>query len=84
MKDERSLLIVDDDDRFRERLEKAFVARGYDVRCAENGRRAIELAQEESPELAVVDLRLGGEWGLKILRELLSIDDQTRVVILTA
>lgn len=80
----QSLLIVDDDERFRERLVQAFVKRGYEVRSADSGAAAIAAAQEDSPELAVVDLRLAGEWGLHVVRELLSIDAATRIVVLTA
>lgn len=80
----RSALIVDDDAAFRERLAKAFERRGYEVRAAASGAEAVALATEESPEHAVVDLRMPGEWGLRVVRELLAIDPNTRVVVLTA
>lgn len=80
----RSLLLVDDDETFRERLAKAFERRGYDVRVAGSGAEALERAKEESPELAVVDLRMPGEWGLRTVRELLAVDSSTRIVVLTA
>ena len=78
------LLIVDDDDAFRERLSKAFARRDYDVRSAANKEQALASARDDSPELAIVDLRLAGEWGLHVVRELLDIDPGTRIVVLTA
>ena len=78
-----SLLIVDDNDVFRERLARAFRDRGFDVRTAGSGDEAIRLAREDSPELAVVDLRMPGVSGLDVVRELMAIDSATRVLMLT-
>lgn len=80
----RSLLIVDDDDRFRERVVRAFQDRGYEVRAACSAKEALVYAHEESPERALVDLRMPGEWGLHLVRDLLEIDPNTSVVVLTA
>ncbi|MEM6731207.1 MAG: response regulator, partial [Myxococcota bacterium] len=65
----QTLLFVDDDERFRERAVKALLRRGFDVRAAASGEEALALAREDSPELAVVDLRMPGEWGLNVVRE---------------
>ncbi len=78
-----SMLLVDDDDTFRERLARALRKRGYDVRTAPGMLDAIALARNESPEYAVVDLRVPDGSGLEILRELKAIDATTRVVMLT-
>ncbi|MEL6759884.1 MAG: response regulator [Myxococcota bacterium] len=80
----RTLLVVDDDERFRERLCRALARRGFDVRAARNTEAALASAGEDSPELALVDLRLPGEWGLNVVRALLRIDSSTRIVVLTA
>ena len=80
---EPAILLVDDDERFRERLAKAFGARGFSVRTAANAEDAVALAREESPEYAVVDLRMPGVSGLELVRELKSIDEATNVVVLT-
>ena len=53
-----SLLLVDDDAVYRERLAKAMTARGYEVRTAADAEAAVALAEAESPELAVLDLSL--------------------------
>jgi two-component system response regulator RegA len=79
----RSLLIVDDDATFRERLVKAMRDRGYDASGASGHASAIAAAREDSPELALVDLRLPGESGLAVVRDLKAIDPSTVVVVLT-
>ncbi len=79
----RSLLIVDDDVRFRDRLVRAMRERGFDANGVGDHGAAIEAAQAESPELALVDLRLPGESGLAVVRDLKQLDPSTVVVVLT-
>jgi two-component system response regulator RegA len=78
-----SILLVDDDATFRERLAKALASRGYDVRQAGDAIEAVRLAEAESPELALVDLRMPGASGLEVVRDLVKIDPSTNVVVLT-
>ena len=81
--DSRSLLLVDDSYAFRERLARAFRDRGLEVRAAANYDEAMALAREESPELAVVDLRMPGRSGLELLRDLKELDPSISVVVLS-
>jgi two-component system response regulator RegA len=83
MTDARSLLIVDDDGAFRERLIRAMRDRGYEATGVGDHRSAIEAARADSPELALVDLRLPGESGLSVVRDLKALDSSTIVVVLT-
>jgi two-component system response regulator RegA len=78
-----SLLLVDDDEVFLNRLARACGDRGYDVRTATDGDAALRAAREDSPELAVVDLRMVGISGLDVVEQLKEIDPSTRVVMLT-
>lgn len=78
-----SMLLVDDDQRYRSRLARALVDRGLDVRDADSAEQAIALSEEESAELALVDLRLPGMSGLALIRELKRIDAATLIVVLT-
>ena len=78
-----SLLLVDDDATYRERLAKAIAQRGYDVRTAADANTALALAETDSPEFAVLDLRMPGESGLDLLRCLLAIDSTTKPLMLT-
>jgi two-component system response regulator RegA len=79
----RTLLIVDDDAPFRERLVRAMRERGFDARGAASALTALASARDDSPELALVDLRLGGESGLDLVRDLKQNDPSTLVVVLT-
>ncbi len=83
MDEERTLLIVDDNEIFRDRLARAFSDRGFEVRKAQDYDTAITLAREESPEWAVVDMRMPGRNGLEVVRDLKEIDPQTKIVVLT-
>jgi two-component system response regulator RegA len=79
----RTLLLADDDAPFRERLAAALRDRGFEVRTAADADHAEALARQDSPELAVVDLRMPGRSGLELVRTLLEIDPSTRVIVLT-
>ncbi len=79
----RTILVVDDDDALRTRLVRAFTERALEARGAASAEEAIVLATSDSPELAVVDLRMPGSSGLQLVRELVTIDRATRVVVLT-
>ena len=81
--DARTILVVDDDDVFRARLVRAFSDRGLDARGAATASAAIAAATADSPELAVVDLRMPDRSGLDVVRELKARDSTTNVVVLT-
>jgi two-component system, response regulator RegA len=81
--DGRTLLVVDDDVVFRTRLVRAFEARGLEVTAAGSVDEAIAAAQAETPELALVDLRLPTRSGLDVVRALKTLDETTTIVVLT-
>ncbi|HZS40267.1 MAG TPA: response regulator transcription factor [Polyangia bacterium] len=81
--DRPSILIVDDDETFRGRLARAFRDRGYEVRVASGYEDAIAEARDDSPQFAVVDLKMPGRSGLEVVRDLKLIDPTTKVVVLT-
>jgi len=78
-----SLLIVDDDEAFRSRLALALGARDYEVREAPDAAAALDLARAETPERAIVDLRMPGPSGLDLVRSLKALDPSTEIVVLT-
>jgi two-component system response regulator RegA len=78
-----SVLLVDDDERLRSRMARAFESRGYETFQANGFLEALAVAEEESTEFAVVDLRMPGKSGLEVVRELHRIDESTRIVVLT-
>jgi len=78
-----SLLLVDDDVVFRQRLAAALASRGIEVRTAGDAAEAMALARAESPEWALVDLRMPGGSGLDLVRDLKALDPASQVVVLT-
>lgn len=81
--DRRTVLVVDDDEPFRERLCRALSDRGFDAWGAASAAAALERAATETPEYAVVDLRMPGQSGLHLVRKLYALDPTTRTVVLT-
>ena len=67
MLDATSLLLVEDDEAFGERLARAFTARGLEVRRARTAIDAERLATDDPPELVVLDLRIGSDNGLGLI-----------------
>jgi two-component system response regulator RegA len=81
--DRPSLLLVDDDVTFCTVLGEAFTKRGYAVRTAYSVAEGMARANEESPEYAVVDLKMPGPSGLELVQRLHELDPNTRIVMLT-
>jgi two-component system response regulator RegA len=77
------LLLVDDDVTFCAVLSRALDRRGFRVRVAHSVEEGVALAEQESPEYAVVDLKMPGPSGLELVRRLKELDEHTRVVVLT-
>ena len=82
-RDGRTMLIVDDDVPFRTRLMQALKARGFEPTGVGSFDEAVTAARVESPELALVDLRLPGPSGLEVVKALKTVDATTAVVVLT-
>lgn len=78
-----TILVVDDEEFFRERLVKAFARREYTVFSAVDYDSAMEIVRAEAPEMAVVDLKMPGKSGLELIKDALAITPQMRVVVLT-
>lgn len=78
-----SLLIVDDDEDFLGVLSSAMKKRGFLVSTANSAEQAFGIAQIDPPEYAVVDLKMGGNSGLVLVRQLASLEAGTRIVVLT-
>lgn len=78
-----SILLVDDEIFFRERLGRAFEKRGYNVSLAGNYEEAMQIVQEEKPQMAVVDLRMPGKSGLELIKDALAAHPEMRIVVLT-
>ena len=80
---DKSLLIVDDDNPFRERLARAMEKKGFEVTQAEGVKKGIESVKVKKPAFAVVDLRLNDGNGLEVVKELQSSNSKSRIIMLT-
>ena len=81
--EDKSLLIVDDDNPFRERLARAMEKKGFTVSQAESVKKGIDTAKQKKTSFAVVDLRLGDGNGLEVVKEIQKSNSKSRVVMLT-
>jgi len=73
--DKPVLLLVDDDEIYCEVLGSALTKRNYAVSIAHNLSTALQLARDTEPEYAVVDLRIGTESGLELVKQLAALDE---------
>jgi two-component system response regulator RegA len=80
---ERSLLIVDDDRSFLQRLAKALEQRGFSVTTAESVADGLLQVDAAAPAFAVVDMRLGDGNGLDVICALKRQRPDARGIILT-
>jgi len=80
---ELSILVVDDDTTFRERLVKAFAARGFTATGAASGDAALDAAARHAPDFAVIDLRMPKMSGLEVVKRLRALAPGARIVVLT-
>lgn len=78
-----TLLLVDDDRPFLQRLGRAMETRGFIVEMAETVREGMQLVRQGPPDYAVVDMRLEDGNGLDVVSVLQDQGADTRVVVLT-
>jgi two-component system, response regulator RegA len=77
------LLLVDDDPVFCGVMSRALARRGFDVQVAGSVEEAFRLATQRPPRYAVLDLRMPGAHGLKLIGPLRALDPDVRVLVLT-
>jgi two-component system response regulator RegA len=80
---QKTILLVDDDEIFLGVLAKALRGRGFNATTATGITEAVRLAQNQKPAMAVVDLKLNEESGLDLIPELASIRPDMNIVVLT-
>lgn len=77
------IMVVDDDTTFRARLVAALASRGMNANGAASPVEAKALAARFVPDRAVLDLRMPGGSGLELISDLLAINSQMQIVVLT-
>ena len=78
-----SILLVDDDDAFRERLARALRARGFAVSAAGDLSAATAAARSHPHDFAVVDMRMPDASGQEVIDAIVTISPRMKIVILT-
>jgi DNA-binding NtrC family response regulator len=81
---ERQLLIVDDKVRLCESLEQNFRQLHYGCFCATNARDAIGLFLDQDVSAVILDVKLGDESGIDVLKELMALNVKVPVIMITA
>jgi len=81
--EDKTLLLVDDDEPFLRRLAKAMEKRGFDVEMAGSVTAGKAIATARPPAFAVVDLRLEDGNGLDVVEILREKRPDSRIVVLT-
>ena len=78
------ILVVDDDIDVRESIEAAMLAEGAETETASDGNTAVELCQEDPPDLVVLDMMLPGRSGFLVLERIKGRQDSPLVIMVTA
>ncbi|MBM4761559.1 response regulator [Bacillus sp. B15-48] len=78
------VLIVDDQFGIRILLNEVLQREGYDTFQAANGMQALEIVEQHSPDLVLLDMKIPGMDGIEILKRLKQKDEEIRVIIMTA
>jgi DNA-binding NtrC family response regulator len=78
-----SLLLVEDEDDFRETTARWMTRKGHDVAEAANAQEALALFDRRHFDVAVVDMNMPGISGIELLQRIKSDDIDTEVIILT-
>jgi two-component system response regulator RegA len=81
--DDASLLVLDDDAAFRQRLARAMEKRGFAPVMAETVAEGLAVVRSKPPAYAVVDLRLEDGNGLDVVEALREVRPDSRVIVLT-
>jgi excisionase family DNA binding protein len=78
------ILVVDDDETFRELLNDFFQTKGYLFRGAESGKAALAMMGDLTFDLLLVDLQMPGMGGIEFIRQAKRLRPDIRILVLTA
>jgi len=80
----KPILIVDDEPIVRESIRDWLKNAGYAVAIAETGEEALEMMEEQDFGVVVLDVRLPGKTGLRVLEEIKAVKPGIKSIIITA
>ena len=78
-----SILVIDDEQVVRDSLNHCFTEEGYQVECAENAQKALEMLAGRQYDLLLLDIRMPGMDGMELQRRLKELDSDTAVIVMT-
>lgn len=81
--EDKSLLIVDDDKPFQQRLARAMEKRGFETETADSVQDAVVKIAQKAPAFAIVDMRLEDGNGLDVIEKIHAKRAGCRAIILT-
>ena len=77
------LLVVDDDDEFRETLTKRFSREDFKIQSAASGEQALKLAEQRNFDVAIFDMQMPGMSGLELLKRFKETHPECEIILLT-
>jgi len=78
------ILIVDDEPIVREALRDWLVDAGYQVQTAETGEQGLQILEDQEIGLVILDVRLPGKTGIRVLEEMKAMKPDVKAIIITA
>jgi len=79
----KRILIIDDEDHFSQVLSRSLLRLGYQTSTANTGEHALTVMREQVFDWISLDLRLGQDSGLSIIKNLLELNPKAQIVVLT-
>ncbi|PKN63436.1 MAG: Fis family transcriptional regulator [Deltaproteobacteria bacterium HGW-Deltaproteobacteria-15] len=79
-----TILIIDDDDQLRRSFERLLAEEGYAILSAPSGEAGLNIIQERTPDLVILDMRLPGMNGFETFKAIHSMESKLPVIIMTA
>ena len=79
-----TILVVDDEPSIREFLQIMLEREGYEVSCADNGKKAISLFEQKRYDAVIADIRMPQVNGLEVLTKIKERSPETKVIMITA
>ena len=84
IREKMNILVVDDEQSYREVLKMILTAQEYTVETAGNGKEALKIMEKEAFDVVITDLKMPVMDGYELLQEIRRRDYDTEVIVLTA
>jgi DNA-binding NtrC family response regulator len=78
------VLIIEDDESARTRLEREIKKEGFVVLSAENGRIGVEILEKERPEIVLSDLKMPEMSGMEVLKRVKEVSPATQFILMSS